>query len=903
MTMHFLRNLRHSLFGNVTTPKPRKRQVYRRKLAMESLEQRQLLSITTLQNLSASENTGEKPQSKVFEYAGQWWTVMPVSSGTWVHRLDGTRWTPAQQITTNKSVHADVKLVGDVAHVLLFDGTSSQLASLQYDAADNRFEPWSLRPQIVNVPLTSGVETATIEVDSTGRMWVASDVKSTVEVRYSDGVYSTFSAPITVASGINSDDISAIVAMPGNKIGVMWSNQSTDRFGFKVHQDGAAPNVWSADEVPASQSALSVGGGMADDHLHLATASDGTVYAAVKTSYDKSGYAKIALLVRRPNGRWDNLYTVDTGGTRPIVVVNEAAGKLMVAYTTNEGGGDIVYKESPLGNIALSARKVLIPGSVNNVTSTKYTSTDEIVFLASSKGVLFSFDTATAPVNQAPIVNAGPDRAIELIASAVLDGTVTDDGRPTPSGLTTSWTRVSGPGTVTFTNSSAVDTTASFSLPGTYVLRLTASDGQYTVFDEMTVTVAAPSVPVNLPPQVSAGPDRAIVLGSSAALDGNVTDDGLPAPASITTTWARVSGPGAVSFANSSAIDTTASFSVAGTYVLRLTANDGQLSSSDDVTVTVSQSPSNPPPASTGPTQISFQNGLFPNISYAGTLDTRIASGSANTNYGNATTLDIDGSPDVAGLVKWDISAIPTGSIVVSAAIELNVTNSSSHSYELYALHRAWDELSATWQQFASGQAWTGPGANGSGDHGTAALGVLGPASKGIYRIALNDAGLAAVQGWINDPAANYGFIFKDYTTSDGVDFSTSEASTASQRPKLLINYEPAGGSGGTGSSSSTAANLLNAGSVPLSVSAGPDRTAARDQAIQLTGIVSGGNSNVAILSILWSKVSGPGTVTFGDESSASTTATFNAAGSYTLRLSVDDGLESVFDELIVTVT
>ena len=119
-----------------------------RTLAMETLESRQMLSITPLQNINSSGSTGEKPQSKIFEYAGQWWSVMPSSSGTSVFRLDGTTWTATQQITTNDSVQADVKLVGDVAHVLLFDGNSTQLASLQYDSGpDNRFEPWSVRPQ------------------------------------------------------------------------------------------------------------------------------------------------------------------------------------------------------------------------------------------------------------------------------------------------------------------------------------------------------------------------------------------------------------------------------------------------------------------------------------------------------------------------------------------------------------------------------------------------------------------------------------------------------------------------------------------------------------------------------------------------------------------------------------
>ena len=48
-----------------------------------------------------------------------------------------------------------------------------------------------------------------------------------------------------------------------------------------------------------------------------------------------------------------------------------------------------------------------------------------------------------------------------------------------------------------------------------------------------------------------------------------------------------VSGPGTVTFASASALSTTASFSAAGSYTLRLTASDSALSSSDDVVVTV----------------------------------------------------------------------------------------------------------------------------------------------------------------------------------------------------------------------------------------------------------------------------------------------------------------------------
>ncbi|MDL1938645.1 hypothetical protein FBQ94_06290 [Candidatus Jettenia sp. AMX1] len=51
-----------------------------------------------------------------------------------------------------------------------------------------------------------------------------------------------------------------------------------------------------------------------------------------------------------------------------------------------------------------------------------------------------------------------------------------------------------------------------------------------------------------------------------------------------------VSGTGTVSFGDVNAVDTTASFSEAGTYVLQLTADDGDLMTSDAVTVVVNNS-------------------------------------------------------------------------------------------------------------------------------------------------------------------------------------------------------------------------------------------------------------------------------------------------------------------------
>jgi hypothetical protein len=104
-------------------------------------------------------------------------------------------------------------------------------------------------------------------------------------------------------------------------------------------------------------------------------------------------------------------------------------------------------------------------------------------------------------------------------------------------------------------------------------------------------TGAAASEPVPPPsttdraPVVSVSGPAAVTLPSSAVLDGTVSDDGLPGP--YTVLWSVDSGPGAVVFAEPGAEDTTAVFSVAGSYVLRLTADDGELTESATLTIAV----------------------------------------------------------------------------------------------------------------------------------------------------------------------------------------------------------------------------------------------------------------------------------------------------------------------------
>jgi hypothetical protein len=768
----------------------------------ECLETRHLLaaspvtfsqaSVVHLNPISVSQNTGEKPESKLWQNDGHWWSVMPDSSGTWIWRLDGSTWNHVLQLSTQNSFHADVLSQGAIAQILLFDSSSTQLATVEYVAGGvGSYSFWSQRQSLTPVGLSSSAETATIAVDSAGRLWVASDVSTTVEVRYSDGDYSSFSAPITIGSGISTDDISDITMLPDGSVGILWSNQNSKRFYFRTHQTGADAAAWSTTEVAAGQAALNVGAGMADDHMHIAVASDGTLYAAVKTSYDTAGKTKIGLIVRRPNGTWDpTLYNIATTGTRPVVLLDESIGRLIVAYTSSDGGGDILYAETALDQISFSSRGTLMTGGLNNVTTTKQNVTNQLVFMAEANGkassVLLQLPIPVgAPANQGLQVQAGADQIIQAPHAANLHGTVTENGSPpAPGSVASTWTQTSGPGIATFTDPAALDTAVTFGTPGTYVLRLTADDGTHVVFDELAVTVK----PILAP------------TGTS----GTAT----------------------------------------------------------------------------------FQDGIN---GYSGTRDATILAGSPNTNQGATTSVRVDGSPDVAALLRWDIGSIPTGVTVKSATITLNITTTSSNTFQLYELKQNWSESGATWNRFSATSTWATAGAQGANDRGSAVLGTIKASSNGKVTITLNAAGIAVVQKWINNPGSNFGLTIQNYANSKAFAFDSSEASAAANRPKLSVTY-------------------TNAAPAML-VTAGSDQVI--DSSITSTANLHGSfaYSNLAPLpsnfTAKWSVTSSPASsvVNFADATALDTAATFSDAGIYVLRLTIDDGVQSAFGELTIAVS
>ena len=589
-------------------------------------------------------------------------------------------------------------------------------------------------------------------------------------------------------------------------------------------------------------------------------------------------------------------HQLDTGPTEnraPVVDAGANQTILVSAAVTLNGTVTDDGRPDPPAAVVTTWRELSGPGTVTfaNASAVDTTATFSApgtyrLRLQADDGELTASDEVNIVVeaptqNQAPVVDAGANQTILVSAAVTLNGTVTDDGLPDPpAAVATTWRELSGPGTVTFANALAVDTTATFSAPGTYRLQLQANDGELTASDEVTILVEAPTQ--NRAPAVDAGPNRSIVISAAATLDGTVTDDGLPdPPAAVAVYWNILSGPGTVAFENRTTADTTARFGAPGTYVLRLHGYDGQLMSYDDVTVVVSTEHS--------PDRVSFQDGVSPDPTYRGTRDTRIKARYPDKNYGTNPGLQLDSTPQRGVLLKWDISAITPGSFVDAAALTIYVTDPSRDTYEIYEVKPEWVESEATWNRASSDNRWETAGAQGNADRGSTVLGIVTVSSRGPATVELNEAGVAVVQSWVDDPSSNHGLVIQDYDhASDGFKFQARETSSASNRPKLEVTIR---------------------GSVPVQnrapvVDAGADQSILVSAAATLDGTVSddGLPNPPAAVTTVWTQLSGPGTVTFGEGTAVDTTATFSQPGVYVLGLQAHDSELTASDRVTVVV-
>jgi Bacterial Ig domain/IPT/TIG domain/Bacterial TSP3 repeat len=269
----------------------------------------------------------------------------------------------------------------------------------------------------------------------------------------------------------------------------------------------------------------------------------------------------------------------------------------------------------------------------------------------------------TSPVNGA-VLNAGSNLVLNASASDS-DGTVkkveffqgsTKLGESTTAPYTYTW--ASAPG-------------------GLYTLSAVATDDK-----GRTATSAPVNVQVNAEPVVSAGDNQSLVLPAAASLFGSVADDGLPtSPGAVTLAWSKTSGPGTVSFGNAAAAVTTASFSSEGTYVLRLTANDGGRTAFSEVTV---------------------EARTVATVKLTPTADAHVRDGaSAATNFGTAATIEVQTSGTTGenrdAYFKFDLTNVGD---ISNAKLRVNAALSAAGlvTTNVYPVsNTAWTEAAVNW--------------------------------------------------------------------------------------------------------------------------------------------------------------------------------------------------------------
>jgi len=374
----------------------------------------------------------------------------------------------------------------------------------------------------------------------------------------------------------------------------------------------------------------------------------------------------------------------------------------------------------------------------------------------------------------------------------------------------------------------------------------------------------------NRRPSVDAGATHTLLLPNTAPLDGTVSDDGLPAsPGAVTTSWSVVSGPGPVSFADPSAMDTTASFTVSGTYLLRLTADDGDLVNYDGVNVHVSDT-------------------AAPGIP----VEIRVAAGSDDAEESLAdSTVSVDGGGDLEMAFDTPFSQIvgmrflnlplAQGTPILNAWIQFRADETDITPAQLRFQGHDVDDaptfvvqpgnLSA--RARTSAVVWWSP-------QPWAILNEIGPAQRSPNLKSI-------IQEIVDRPGWTPGNAIAILVTGSGERVADSYEGWPPIAPLLhldlgveeMVNQEP-------------------------TVQAGPDRTIRLNEAAILNGAVEddGLPSPPGSVTLLWVKESGPGQVTFADPEAIDTTATFSTVGRYELQLLANDGETVVNDSMAVVV-
>ncbi|HEX6885013.1 MAG TPA: IPT/TIG domain-containing protein [Planctomycetota bacterium] len=495
--------------------------------------------------------TGEKPESKLWWHDGSWWGSLydDASTDYRIHRLDlasqtwldtGTALDPRSSSKADVLWDASIGKLYVASHIFSTNSgpaSSSNWGRLFRYSYDGDTRTYTLDGGFP-VAITRGTaEALTIARDSTGQLWATWVESARVMVNHSLGGDLKWGTPFVlpldpVATSVSSDDISAVIAF-GTRVGVMWSNQLTQRTYFGLHEDGTSPEAWLQEVVlPDGNCTFAC----ADDLFSLKTDAEGRVLAVIKTSQEGSDQLLNVVSIRAPQGGWSSsdFGLVRDHHTRAILLYDEEHGDVYVFATSPENGGAVYYKSAPLDDLVFEpgVGTPFIRNSLdlrlNNATSTKQNvdGGTGIVVLASdqeSRYYLHNF-LPIGPTTPAPVIDSfeptsGPVGTSVTLTGVALQGTSAVRFAGTPAAFTV----------VSDTRIDATVPAEAASGP----IEVTTPGGTATSVGDFSVERPAPSIGSFSPTGGPAGTPVAI-LGSSFGGASRVTFAGIPAAFTVT---------------------------------------------------------------------------------------------------------------------------------------------------------------------------------------------------------------------------------------------------------------------------------------------------------------------------------------------------------------------------------
>ena len=184
------------------------------------------------------------------------------------------------------------------------------------------------------------------------------------------------------------------------------------------------------------------------------------------------------------------------------------------------------------------------------------------------------------------------------------------------------------------------------------------------------------------------------------------------------------------------------------------------------------------------PTTISFQDGVAPTGAYAGTEDTYTESSVGAAVHGTDITFISDVGPgERVGFLKFDISAIPAGSTIVGAKVDLFIDTEGQG----WTFHRV---LNSDWDEADSFNSLpNGPPASDDVFASSTEDNRNGVNLDTLTLTVRNNVLIATVQAWLDGTQSNFGWIIRGTHATDGQQFDSRENATTANNPALTVRF------------------------------------------------------------------------------------------------------------------